>query len=120
LTGQKSGMPDFEVDGWYGLVYPAGAPTAVIAKTHDALSEVLSRDAVKKLLGNIGAEAALSTPEQFRKLIADEIAPLARRGENRGLAAAIASRRFDVLPWFGLMLGRGRKAAPQWMQPPRY
>jgi tripartite-type tricarboxylate transporter receptor subunit TctC len=69
----ESGMPGFEVNGWYGLVYPAGVPAAVIVKTHDALSEVLSRDTVKKQLGNIGAEAALSTPEQFRKLIVDEI-----------------------------------------------
>ncbi|MBN8966422.1 MAG: tripartite tricarboxylate transporter substrate binding protein [Rhizobiales bacterium] len=69
----ESGMPGFEVNGWYGLVYPAGVPAAVITKTHAALSEVLSRDAVKKQLANIGAEAALSTPEQFKKLIVDEI-----------------------------------------------
>jgi tripartite-type tricarboxylate transporter receptor subunit TctC len=70
----ESGMPGFEVNGWYGLVYPTGVPAAVIARTHDGLREVLSRDTVRKKLANIGAEAALSTPEQFRKLIADEIA----------------------------------------------
>jgi tripartite-type tricarboxylate transporter receptor subunit TctC len=70
----ESGMPGFEVNGWYGLVYPAGVPAAVIARTHDGLREVLSRDTVRKKLANIGAEAALSTPEQFKKLIADEIA----------------------------------------------
>jgi tripartite-type tricarboxylate transporter receptor subunit TctC len=70
----ESGMPGFEVNGWYGLVYPAGVPAAIIAKTHAALSEVLSRDTVKKQLANIGAEASLSTPEQFKTLIADEIA----------------------------------------------
>jgi tripartite-type tricarboxylate transporter receptor subunit TctC len=34
----------------------------------------LSRYTVKKKLANIGAEAALSTPDQFKKLIVDEIA----------------------------------------------
>jgi tripartite-type tricarboxylate transporter receptor subunit TctC len=69
----ESGMPGFEVNGWYGFVYPAGVPGEVITKSHKALTEVLSRDAVKKQLENIGAEAALSSPEQFGKLIADEV-----------------------------------------------
>jgi tripartite-type tricarboxylate transporter receptor subunit TctC len=69
----ESGMPGFEVNGWYGFVYPVGVPADVIAKSHKALTEVLSRDAVKKQLENIGAEAALSSPEQFGKLIAEEV-----------------------------------------------
>ena len=40
---------------------------------HKALTQVLSRDAVKKQLANIGAEAALSSPQEFGKLIADEV-----------------------------------------------
>ena len=43
-------MPGFEVNGWYGFVYRAGVPGEVIAKSHKALTEVLSRDAVKKQL----------------------------------------------------------------------
>ena len=69
----ESGLPGFEVNGWYGFVYPAGVPTEVISKSHKALTDVLSRDAVKKQLENIGAEAALSSPEEFGKLIAEEV-----------------------------------------------
>ena len=69
----ESGMPGFEVNGWYGMVYPAGVPKEVIDKTHKALTQVLSRDSVKKQLENIGAEAALSSPEAFGKLIAEEV-----------------------------------------------
>jgi tripartite-type tricarboxylate transporter receptor subunit TctC len=69
----ESGMPGFEVNGWYGMVYPAGVPKEVIDKTHKALTQVLSRDHVKKQLENIGAEAALSSPEAFGKLIAEEV-----------------------------------------------
>jgi tripartite-type tricarboxylate transporter receptor subunit TctC len=69
----ESGMPGFEVNGWYGMVYPAGLPKEVIDKTHKALTQVLSRDNVKKQLENIGAEAALSSPEAFGKLIAEEV-----------------------------------------------
>ena len=69
----ESGMPGFEVNGWYGMVYPAGVPKEVIDKTHKALTQVLSRDNVKKQLENICAEAALSSPEAFGKLIAEEV-----------------------------------------------
>jgi tripartite-type tricarboxylate transporter receptor subunit TctC len=69
----ESGMPGFEVNGWYGFVYPAGVPAEVITKSHKALTDVLSRDAVKKQLENIGAEAALSSPQEFGKLIAEEV-----------------------------------------------
>ncbi len=72
-TMVESGMPGFEINGWYGMVYPAGVAAEVIAKTHKALTEVLSRDSVKKQLENIGAEAALSSPQDFGKLIADEV-----------------------------------------------
>jgi tripartite-type tricarboxylate transporter receptor subunit TctC len=68
----ESGMPGFEVNGWYGMVYPAGVSKEVIDKSHKALTQVLSRDNVKKQLENIGAEAALSSPEAFGKLIAEE------------------------------------------------
>ncbi len=72
-TMSESGMPGFEVNGWYGLVYPAGVPAAVVTKTHAALSQVLSRPAVRQKLEGIGAQAALSTPQEFGKLITDEV-----------------------------------------------
>ncbi|MBX9826418.1 MAG: tripartite tricarboxylate transporter substrate binding protein [Xanthobacteraceae bacterium] len=81
----ESGMPGFEVNGWYGFVYPAGVPGEVIGKSHKALTDVLSRDAVKKQLANIGAEAALSSPEEFGKLIADEVVRWRDVAKNAGL-----------------------------------
>jgi len=81
----ESGMPGFEVNGWYGMVYPAGVPKEVIDKTHKALTQVLSRDNVKKQLENIGAEAALSSPEAFGKLIAEEVVRWREVAKQAGL-----------------------------------
>ena len=81
----ESGMPGFEVNGWYGFVYPAGVSGDVIARSHKALTEVLARDAVKKQLENIGAEAALSSPEEFGKLIADEVTRWRAVAKSAGL-----------------------------------
>src|SRR5215203_5949558 len=83
----ESGMPGFEINGWYGMVYPAGVANDIIVKTHKALSDVVSRDAVKKQLENIGAEASLSSPEAFGKLIADEVTRWSEVAKTAGLEA---------------------------------
>jgi tripartite-type tricarboxylate transporter receptor subunit TctC len=81
----ESGMPGFEINGWYGMVYPAGVQNDIVIKTHKALSDVVSRDAVKKQLENIGAEASLSSPEAFGKLIAEEVTRWREVAKTAGL-----------------------------------
>jgi tripartite-type tricarboxylate transporter receptor subunit TctC len=44
-----------------------------VAKTHDGLAKVLSRGSVHDQLEHIGALPALSTPEEFRQLLASEV-----------------------------------------------
>jgi tripartite-type tricarboxylate transporter receptor subunit TctC len=83
----ESGMPGFEINGWYGMVYPAGVQNDIVIKTHKALSDVVSRDAVKKQLENIGAEASVSPPEAFGKLIADEVTRWREVAKAAGLEA---------------------------------
>jgi tripartite-type tricarboxylate transporter receptor subunit TctC len=83
----ESGMPGFEVNGWYGMVYPAGVSKDIIDKTHKALTQALSRDSVKKQLEGIGAEAALSSPEAFGKLIAEEVMRWRDVAKQAGLEA---------------------------------
>ncbi len=72
-TVQESGIPDFEVLGWYGLLFPAGVAPEIVAKTHDGLAKVLSRGSVHDQLEHIGALPSLSTPEEFRQLLASEV-----------------------------------------------
>ena len=72
-TAVEQGMPTFAALGWYGVVYPAGVPQDVIAKTQKALAQVLAQDAIKKQLANAGAIPNLSPPEEFTKLISDEV-----------------------------------------------
>jgi tripartite-type tricarboxylate transporter receptor subunit TctC len=72
-TVQESGIPDFEVLGWYGLLFPAGVAPEIVAKTHSGLAKVLSRGSVHDQLEHIGALPSLSTPEEFRQLLASEV-----------------------------------------------
>ena len=81
----ESGIPGFEVNGWYGLVFPAGVPAEIIDRTHKALAQILSRDGVRKQLDGIGAQASLSSPREFGKLIADEVVRWRNVAKTAGL-----------------------------------
>ena len=79
----ESGMPGFEVNGWYGFVYPAGVPGDVITRSHKALTEVLSRDAVRKQLGEHRRGSRAVVAGAVRQADRRGGGPLARRGEDR-------------------------------------
>jgi len=86
-TIAESGIPGFGVLGWYGLVFPAGVPQAVIDKMRVALQKVLQREDVRKRLDGVGALANLSTPEEFRKVIESDIARFRQVAQKAGLEA---------------------------------
>jgi tripartite-type tricarboxylate transporter receptor subunit TctC len=73
-TMTEAGVTDYQVLGWYGLAFPARTPAAIVAKMNGALKDVLSREAVRKQIADAGALANVSSPQQFGKLIQDEIA----------------------------------------------
>jgi tripartite-type tricarboxylate transporter receptor subunit TctC len=78
-------IPGFGFLGWYGLVFPANTPPAIVQKTHAALKEVLARESVRKKLEGIGAVANLSTPDEFRKAIAADITSFREVAKKAGL-----------------------------------
>jgi tripartite-type tricarboxylate transporter receptor subunit TctC len=72
-TIAESGLPGYEATTWYGMLAPAGTPPALVAKLHDALTEVLkTSDTRDKLLAQ-GLEPVGSTPAEFAATIAAEI-----------------------------------------------
>jgi tripartite-type tricarboxylate transporter receptor subunit TctC len=66
-TIAEAGLPDYEVVNWYGLLAPAGTPTAVIDKLNKGVNHVLARPNVRERLVATGLEIVGSTPEEFRK-----------------------------------------------------
>jgi tripartite-type tricarboxylate transporter receptor subunit TctC len=72
-TMQEAGVPDFEVDSWYGMLVPAKTPKAIIDKLNKALNTVLAEPAIRAQLLEQGAEAVGGTPEALGKLITAEI-----------------------------------------------
>ena len=84
-TLAESGVTGIGYLGWYGLAFPAGTPQPIVDKLHKAMQDVLSKDAVRKRLGGIGAVANLSSPMEFRKVIQSDIKAFQEIAKTAGL-----------------------------------
>ena len=72
-TIAESGYAGFEAVTWFGILGPANLPKNVVAKFNADLNKVLKDADLQKKLGDQGADVAGSTPDQFAKLIRDDI-----------------------------------------------
>ena len=63
----------FDAVTWFGIVGPANLPKEVVAKLNADINKALQDPALQKKLGDQGADVAGSTPEQFGKLIRDDM-----------------------------------------------
>ncbi|MET3444576.1 tripartite-type tricarboxylate transporter receptor subunit TctC [Variovorax paradoxus] len=72
-TVAESGFKGFEAVTWFGVAGPAGLPKDVVAKLNGAFNKALQDPEVRKKLASQGADALGGTPEQFAKLIHDDI-----------------------------------------------
>ena len=84
-TVGESGLPGFVVTSWYGLAFPAGTPRPIVDKMNQALHTVLARPEVRKQLVDVGAEPAISTPEEMRQHVVNEIAKWSAVRDKAGI-----------------------------------
>lgn len=84
----ESGVSDFVVNSWVGLLAPAKTPSAIVAQLNTELNAVLNDPVVREKLRVMGIEATPGSADQFR----DEIKrDLARYGQ----VVKVASIRID-------------------------
>lgn len=67
-------LPQLENYGTGGLLAPAGTPSQVIRRLHDALARIVREPAIAASYADMGAEFCAGTPEAFRQHIASEVA----------------------------------------------
>ncbi|HLQ88782.1 MAG TPA: tripartite tricarboxylate transporter substrate binding protein [Xanthobacteraceae bacterium] len=64
-TVAESGVPDFESNGSFGIVAPAGTPADVIATLNAAFVKVLNDPEIVRRIRDVGAEPLAMTPAEF-------------------------------------------------------
>ncbi|GAB3770042.1 tripartite tricarboxylate transporter substrate binding protein [Ramlibacter monticola] len=83
-TVAESGYKGFEAVTWFGVLGPANLPKDVVAKLNADINKALKDPELKKKLGDQGADVAGGTPEQFARLIRDDIARWGRIVKESG------------------------------------
>lgn len=68
-TVQESGVADFVVNSWIGILAPAKTPAAVIDRLQKEIHAVVQSPEVKERLASLGIVASGSTPGAFRQEI---------------------------------------------------
>ena len=76
-------VPGFEMSSWIGLFAPAGTPADVIAKLNDGVARVLTADAVKEKLANLGLVVVAGKPEELAERRDGRPEGARRAGEGR-------------------------------------
>ena len=73
-TMHESGVPDFEVNSWYGVCAPAGVPEPLLDRLNADVREALRVPEVEKRLTELGMPPAPTTRDEFDKFMRGEIA----------------------------------------------
>ncbi len=71
-TVRESGVPDYVVSGWQGLVAPAGTPAEVVRRLNASLNAALKSPDIAARMWTLGYLPAPGTPEAFAALMRDE------------------------------------------------
>ncbi len=73
-TFGEGGLPNFDVNYWQGVVFPAGVAKPLIGKMSDEIGRILVMPDVRERLATVGAEPYVSNPAQFAARIKAETA----------------------------------------------
>jgi tripartite-type tricarboxylate transporter receptor subunit TctC len=74
LPGMKeAGLPEYNLEFWYGMFVPAGTPPGVAKKIYDATVTAMQQPSIRAALAREGTEVSLSaSPEQFAAFLVDD------------------------------------------------
>ena len=72
-TIRESGVPEYEVTQWYGMLAPASTPRALVNRINADIQTFLARPETAARMSSEGAIPSGSSPEEFGALIRTEI-----------------------------------------------
>jgi tripartite-type tricarboxylate transporter receptor subunit TctC len=84
-TMKESGVDDFVVPIWYGILAPAGTPREIVNRLNSEIHKALASADLKQRLANAGVEPMASTPEHFADFIKSEIVRYAKVIKDAGI-----------------------------------
>jgi tripartite-type tricarboxylate transporter receptor subunit TctC len=84
-TFAESGVPDVNVTNWYSVMSVGGTPRAVVKRLHEEIHRAIAAPEMRERFAASALEPAPNTPEQFRKMVAEEIQRWTRVIKDAGI-----------------------------------
>jgi tripartite-type tricarboxylate transporter receptor subunit TctC len=72
-TMEELGVTGFPTEVWFGLLSPAGTPTAVVDKLNAVVNDGLGSPEMREGLGKLGLEPKIGTAKQFSDALAQQV-----------------------------------------------
>jgi tripartite-type tricarboxylate transporter receptor subunit TctC len=86
-TFVESGVPDFVVSSWVGILAPARTPQAIVERLNRELNAVLATPEMIEQLGKLGIAATPGTPDAFGAQIKADLAKYGKVVKAAGIKA---------------------------------
>ncbi len=87
-TMAESGVADFEVASWFGLLAPTGTPAPIIAKLSEASIRIIADPDLREKFGKIGLDAVSDPSEAFAAIIRNDTLKWAKVIKDAGIKAS--------------------------------
>ena len=71
-TMRESGVPDYVVSTYVGVVAPAGTPAAIVQRLNAAINESMTSPDAASAFARLGAEIRPAAPQDFAAFLAAE------------------------------------------------
>jgi tripartite-type tricarboxylate transporter receptor subunit TctC len=84
-TMQESGVENFEVNSWYGLMAPTGTPAAILDKINADMHTALRAPEVEKRMQDVAMPPSPTTRQEFDQFVREEVARWARVIKEAGI-----------------------------------
>jgi tripartite-type tricarboxylate transporter receptor subunit TctC len=86
-TMAEAGYPGTELEIWQGIVAPLGTPAAIVRRLNEEFVKAANAPDVKSKVAAQAVEISTSSPEEFAKLIASDVARLGKVIRDAGIKA---------------------------------
>jgi tripartite-type tricarboxylate transporter receptor subunit TctC len=72
-TIAESGLPNVDVNPWWGMLAPAGIDVSIVNKINTDVNEILQDKGMREFMAKIGAEPYATRPDEFLAILKDNV-----------------------------------------------
>jgi tripartite-type tricarboxylate transporter receptor subunit TctC len=83
----ESGLPGFEIIGFFGVMAPAGTPREIVTRLNTELGKAMARPEVRKQYAAQALDPGTMTAEQYAEFIKDQAVKFGKVIREAGITA---------------------------------